>query len=169
MLRLDVTYDWIDSGFAADDEVNLYWNVDEDGNASGSPDYTEPINESPIRIFANADPVTWLEDTWLTGPWLSDIVVSIEWLVDPWLEGGWLTGSPRSTVAFQTPDVHFGSVQIAAKSIDTIGNEQSGDANVTTIVVNSTPLGVTRFERGDYDDETGRQWFSFTESPQLEQ
>jgi len=129
-------------------QVDFFWNVDEAGNAGGDVNEAEPINDAPIDLFraVGAGP-QWGETPWGTGPW---------------------GGQPLTlTARFDTPPVHFGRVKAAAKARDRLGNVQSGGIVVAERTINSTPRAVRRFQRGDWDGETSRQWFAFEPPAQL--
>ena len=98
---------------------------------------SEPINRRPVRLFPGLDPAEEPDAE-------DDLDVRVE--VGP---------------------VHFGRVKVGVAAVDQYGNEQAGAMAVSERTVNSTPTPAKHFTRGDFDGETGQQWFTFAESPQL--
>lgn len=129
--------------------VDIYWNVNARGIASGDVDTSVKVNDASMELFAG-----------ITGGqshlWLQTAFLSNEWLVP--------TATPSAT--FSTPMVHFGDVKLAGKARDYLGNYQAAAIEIGTITVNSTPMPPSNLKVSTYT--AGRQWFTFTPSPQLE-
>ena len=146
MLSLTVEFDAPTTDVASD-RVDIFANLDDHGIASGDVSYSTPLNASPLPIFpGSVDGPSWGETAWGTLAW------------------GNAVGDPG--VLFETLPVHFGEVKIAGKAIDRAGNYQGDAVTLDTLVVNSTPMPPTLFERSTY--AAGQQAFTFSRSPQLE-
>lgn len=147
MVTLVVTFDTATS-VVPTDTVDLFWNVNAKGIASGSIDESAPINGSPIPLFpGGVTSVTWGNGNWGMNPW------------------GTTVGDPD--VSYTTPAVCFGAVQIEGKARDSLGNYQATAPTAATQVVNSPPVAPEDFTRGSFNATTSVLTFTFTPSPQL--
>lgn len=129
------------------DTANIFWNVDGNGIAAGTPNTTTPMNAAPVAMFPGQQAVAWGVSAWGEAPWaaaLGDPVMSVE-----------------------TPPICFGKVQICGQSADKYGNAQTGFGTTAEFFVNSTPQSPATFRRGAWDTGSGQQAFTFTPSPQV--
>lgn len=127
------------------DRVNIYWNVDYRGIASGDVSFIDAVNHQPIPLFPGRREVRWLSGEWLAEPWLEEVA-------DP-------------DVQFETPPVHFGRVKVRGIGIDAAGNAQSPAGPEGEHTVNSSPTAAANFKRSTY--AAGQQSFTFNASLQL--